>query len=63
MSKGDRIKVKRAMKALASMNQTMVDVLDQQLSEAIDGMKVPYVRLGSEERLEEDVIIEEYKDD
>lgn len=63
MSKGDRIKVKRALKSMASMNQVFVDALDQQLSEAIDGMKVPYVRLGSEERPEEDVIIEEDKDD
>lgn len=62
MSKGDRIKVKRAVKSLVSMNQAMADKLDQLLSEAIDGMRVPYVRLSSEERLEEDVIIEEYKD-
>ncbi|WNY41158.1 hypothetical protein [Klebsiella phage YC1] len=68
MSKGDRIKVKRAVTSLVLMKDEMARVLDESFSATIEAMRVANAQPSFGERpeveiLEEDVIVEEYNNE
>lgn len=68
MSKGDRIKVKRAVTSLVLMKDEMARVLDKSFSATIEALRTASTQPSFGERpeveiLEDGVIVKEYDDD